>query len=159
MMFRKPAPSTAKNRKTRPIDGTARPTFATVTATNEPRRVWPSHSPTGRPDDDRHGDRGARELELLDRERDELAAADLGAAGALALVQDEVDRVAERAEEGERAGHAGRLRVQGVTRRWSRSTRPSSAAAITTHRPPASTTFVLKSFCEASDSPRPPAPA
>ena len=141
------------------MDGTARPTFATVTATNEPRRVWPSHRPIGRPTTIATAIAAPASSSCLIASGMSWPPPTWAAAGALALVQDEVDRVAERAEEGERAGHAGRLRVQGVTRRWSRSTRPSSAAAITTHRPPASTTFVLKSFCEASDSPRPPAPA
>ena len=107
-MFRKPAPSTAKNRKTRPIDGTARPTFATVTATNEPAPAC------GRATARRQADAIATAIaapassSCLTASGIELAAADLGAAGALALVQDEVDRVAERAQEGERAGHAAR---------------------------------------------------
>ena len=46
-MFQKPAPRIAKNRKTMPIEGTARPMFDTEMARNAARPVWPSQTPSG----------------------------------------------------------------------------------------------------------------
>ncbi len=69
----------------------------------------------------------------------------LHAAGdGLALVEDEVDGVPERAEERDDA-HAGTAgRCQGVTRFWKRRMMRSKAAASSTASPPATTTFDLK---------------
>jgi hypothetical protein len=46
-MLKKPAPRAAKKRNTTPIDGMARPVLVTDTTRNEPRRLWPSHNPSG----------------------------------------------------------------------------------------------------------------
>src|SRR6185312_8419089 len=87
---------------------------------------------------DPDGDEG--DEQVLAQQRQQLAAADLRAARPLALGDDELQRVAEAAQEGER--HAVLTRVHGVSRRWA----PSRM-------------FEMNSFWEAIWSPSPPAPA
>ena len=66
------------------------------------------------------------------------------AAHRFALLEDELDRVAEVAEQRDRGAHEAAARCQGVVRRWTARMITSSTAASSTHRPPATTTFDLK---------------
>src|SRR6185312_8182643 len=104
---------------------------------------------------DPDGDEG--DEQVLAQQRQQLAAADLRAARPLALGDDELQRVAEAAQEGE--GHAVLTRVHGVSRRWAPSRMASSPTAIRTHSALPTAMFEMNSFWEAIWSPSPPAPA
>ena len=102
VMLKKPAPSAAKNRKTTPIEGTARPALVTLTTRNEPRLLWPE--PQSRC--------GSAITVAIPTETNVISRCSrssgsswlpptCGAAGALALGDDELQRVAEVAQEGE----------------------------------------------------------
>ena len=83
-----------------------------------PVRMWPSQRPIGTATSAGDGHRGEGELEVLPGQVEELRAAHVGAlAGGLAL-EDELDGVAELAEERERGGHAAVARSQGVIAHW-----------------------------------------
>ena len=66
------------------------------------------------------------------------------AAHRLALLEDELDRVAEVPEQGDGGDHEAAARCQGVVRRCTPRMITSRIAASSTHRPPATTTLDLK---------------
>ena len=131
VMLKKPAPRAAKNRKTTPIDGTARPALVTLTTRNEPRRLWPSHSPIG----SAIAVAIPTEANVISRCSRSSGSSWLpptcAPPGPSLLGDDELQRVAEDSEEGER--HAVLTRVQGVSRRWASSRMASRPTAISTH--------------------------
>ena len=77
---------TSRTKAIRTRLGSARPTFETLIARNEPRWKWPRTTPSGRAIDDRDPERGAREREVLERLVPEQ----------VRVVADEAERVRER---------------------------------------------------------------
>ena len=112
--------------------GSARPMFATLIATNEPRWRCPSQTPSGSASDERDGHGRAGQLQVLPGLLQDQRP----------LVDDELDRVREDAEV--RGDHAVlRARAHGVSARWRRTSSPSATSASSTASPPATMISVL----------------
>ena len=86
MLFTNPIPSTVRKTPIRTRLGSARPTIDVPIATPEPRWRWPRTIPTGSATSEREPERRARELELLERLREQEAR----------VVADEPERLDER---------------------------------------------------------------
>ena len=71
MLLTKPIPSTVRKTAIRKMLGSARPTIDVPIAIVEPRWKWPSTIPSGSATRSAEAERGARELELLERLRRE----------------------------------------------------------------------------------------
>ena len=115
-MLKKPG---AQGREEQEDDADRRDGAPRVGHADDEERAAPA---VAQPHPDRQRDRGGDpdgdegDEQVLAQQRQQLGAADLRAAGPLALGDDELQRVAEAAEEGER--HAVLTRVHGVSRRW-----------------------------------------
>ena len=79
VMLKKPAPRAAKNRKTTPIDGTARPALVTLMTRKSPRLLWPAEVPMGSAIAVAIADGDERDEQVLAQQRQQLAAANLRA--------------------------------------------------------------------------------
>ena len=110
-MFRKPVPRNATQKPMIASAGTARPTFATPTASSSARPRWPSRRPIGTAMTIDQHDRQEGDGEVVAGQMAHLAeAADLHRAGIRgAPLEDEVDGIAERREDrAERERSCGR---------------------------------------------------
>ena len=115
--------------------GSARPTFARLIATNEPRCRCPRNTPSG----------SARTIAIAIAAPESWRCSQVFSRIRLALVDDELERVDEDAEVVEEAeDHAVlRTRAHGVSRRWAMTSSPSATSASSTASPPATMISVL----------------